>query len=169
MLSRKGVPRNVKFHSLAIVIDSHSVNVLTECWEWTKRLNNQGYGVTGRGSRINGTHGTMLASRLSWTAFYGDIPVGLNVLHHCDNPRCINPEHLFLGTIADNVQDMMQKGRHNTKRGSQIGTSVLTEEQVREIKSKLAHRNSGKLAREYSVSDSLIDSIRHGRSWKHVQ
>jgi hypothetical protein len=76
------------------------------CWPWTGKIATNGYGYLDN----------MLAHRASWLIHHGPIPEGLQVLHHCDNPRCVNPDHLWLGTQADNVADMMAKGRHWSQR-----------------------------------------------------
>lgn len=81
------------------------------CWLWTGAVNLCGYGTLRTGSRTDGTRRTAIASRVSYEVFYGEIPDGLHVLHRCDFPICINPEHLFLGTHTDNMRDMIQKGR----------------------------------------------------------
>jgi len=86
------------------------------CWIFTG-ANAKGYGVIGR---CDGTHEYVYAHRLSWELHHGPIPDGLCVLHHCDTPRCVNPEHLWLGTIADNNRDMSQKGRNWRSRNSGV-------------------------------------------------
>jgi hypothetical protein len=75
------------------------------CWEWRGAKSRFGYGrfIVGRNNR--------LAHRVAWAATRGEIPVGMNVCHRCDNPSCVNPDHLFLGTQRDNVRDMHEKGR----------------------------------------------------------
>ncbi len=80
-----------------------------ECWGWNASRNNKGYGVVGFPSKA----GKVYAHRVSWEIHYWPIPDGLFVLHRCDNPICCNPRHLFLGTSADNVRDMIEKGRDN--------------------------------------------------------
>lgn len=77
-----------------------------KCWEWTASLNSKGYG------RMNMQGRTGLSHRLSWLIHFSEIPDGLDVLHHCDNPKCVNPNHLFLGTHSDNMRDMVKKGRN---------------------------------------------------------
>lgn len=85
------------------------------CWLWTGAPVARGYGRIGFGK--TGKGGTvMYAHRFSWELHNGPILDGLNVLHHCDNPPCVNPSHLFLGTQGDNVTDMVQKGRHKNSR-----------------------------------------------------
>jgi hypothetical protein len=166
--SRMGVPRSHITPNLQKILVHHLVDVFSGCWVWNGHINNHGYGVVGFGSRA--THrGTMLAHRMSYEVFIGPIPRDLNVLHSCDNPSCINPEHLFAGTHLDNHRDMVSKGRQVILRGEDVGTSKLTASQVREIKSRLGYRNSGALAREFGVSDSLIDNVRYGKSWRHVK
>ena len=82
------------------------------CWIWTGNVNAKGYGYLSRGSRHEGH---IQAHVASWVIRHGD-PGGLCVLHRCDNPPCVNPDHLFLGSLADNNQDMAQKGRHWNQR-----------------------------------------------------
>jgi len=80
------------------------------CWEWQASLNSDGYGNIGIEQMTDRAH------RLSWRLHYGPIPDGLSVLHKCDNPPCVRPDHLFLGTQADNVHDMQAKGRDRKSR-----------------------------------------------------
>ena len=83
----------------------YAVDEATGCWNWTRSLSNKGYGYFRR-------DGHELAHRWSYGTFVGPIPPKMFVLHHCDNPRCVNPDHLFLGTNHDNILDMVAKGRH---------------------------------------------------------
>lgn len=81
------------------------------CFIWLGATNPDGYGNVRVGSRTDGTRRQLKAHRAAWSAFVGEIPDGVHVLHRCDNPACINPEHLFLGTHTDNMRDMVAKGR----------------------------------------------------------
>lgn len=84
------------------------IDAADKCWEWKAYKNLRGYGQTKIGGR-NGKH--MLSHRLSWLVHFGEIPDGLHVCHTCDNPPCVNPAHLFLGTNLDNIKDRMKKNR----------------------------------------------------------
>jgi hypothetical protein len=113
---------------------------------------------------------------MAWEAVNGRVPDGLWVLHHCDNPPCVNPAHLYVGTHADNMRDMRERRRHwyhadpaNIIRGERSGAAKLTEAQVRELRRLHdAGRSYGSLAREYGVSRQAVSSAITGRSWTHV-
>jgi hypothetical protein len=140
------------------------------CWLWTgKGRQHFGYGVINSGGK-NGK--IERAHRVSWAIHKGPIPDNLCVCHHCDNPLCVNPDHLFLGTRTDNNRDMNRKGRYDrTKRpkGERHGMSKLTPEKVRAI---IAEREGGKLLREiasrYGISPQQVHRISKKKSWKHL-
>ena len=107
--------------------------------------------------------GYMKTHRASWLVHRGPIPEGLCILHRCDNRRCVNPEHLWLGTKTDNMADMVAKGRN-------ARSSKLSVDDVRKIKALLAEGNScGTIARQFNVSESHVSAIKHGRCYAHVQ
>lgn len=111
---------------------------------------------------------TVRTHRVAWRLFKGLIPLGLCVLHKCDVPRCVNPDHLFLGTKDDNAKDKIKKGRaNNGPRGAQHWKARLNLIQVREILSR--KESSIYLAPEYGVSSSAIRRIRQGRSWARAR
>ena len=130
------------------------------CWLW-KGSTCRGYG------RISVENRIMRAHRASWELAFGKIPDGLYVLHHCDNNTCVRPDHLFLGTQKDNIQDCVQKGRLNTAIGEKRGSTRLTVEQVLLIRQKLKLGiRARELANEYGVNRSTIYHIKQGRNWK---
>jgi hypothetical protein len=136
------------------------------CWEWTGRKGGKlAYGRLKR----NGIE--YQAHRYSWEITNGPIPEGLFVCHHCDNPPCVRPDHLFLGTQADNLADRDAKGRAVYWRGEKNAATKLTEEDIREIRrlSQIHIETSqAALSRRFEVSPSLISQIVSGKAWGYV-
>jgi hypothetical protein len=135
-----------------------NVRIGPDCWEWAGSRLSGGYG----GIRVGGK--TTRALRLSWEIHNGPIPDGLFVLHHCDNPPCVKPEHLFLGDDRTNAIDRNQKGRQWITHGTRNGQARLTESQVGEIRGSTDSERV--LASRYGVHHSTIHRIRSGRSWR---
>jgi hypothetical protein len=137
---------------------------LGKCWEWTAGCGTLGYGHHKYKTK------TIRAHRFSWCLFYGEIPDGLNVLHKCDNRKCVNPDHLFLGTIKDNVDDMIAKGRKLVKEGEKSHLAILTSVQVIEIRRRFSETgvSQSALGRQYGVSNSTIHDIVRRKKWKHI-
>lgn len=131
----------------------------TGCWNWTARRDPKGYGEIGGGPGRN----KLRAYRVAYELYVGTIPPGLFVCHACDNPSCVNPAHLWLGTNADNIRDAAKKGR--MPRGGQ--RSMLTEAQVREIRDR-HDIPAREFAARFGVSYHAVRSARERRTWKHI-
>lgn len=146
----------------------NKVNRRQKCWLWTAGKNRNGYGRF----RFNGE--ARLAHRLAWQNINGEIPDGMCVCHKCDTPACVNPDHMFIGTRADNVADMIAKGRQSighdhslTVRGTANGCAKITEDEV------LAIRNDGgyqrDIARRFGISQAQVWNIINRKQWAHVK
>jgi hypothetical protein len=150
-------------HSDAALIARHSKVNDAGCWIWTRSVNNWGYGRIGKGRAERAAH------RLSYHIFRGPIPEGMMVLHRCDVSRCVNPGHLFLGTNADNMRDMAEKGRVGGaagKRGESNAQAKLSLNDVQKIRSTpIMYGSISALAREYGVSRRAIRFVVEGSTW----
>lgn len=135
-----------------------------KCWLWTGATHEFGYGLLGKPGRS----GNLRAHRVSWELHFGKIPKGRFVLHHCDNPGCVRPNHLFLGTHADNMRDMKQKGRAG-QRGEKHTRTKLTAQDVRTIRRRIAAGEMQRtLAAEYGISETTVSGIKHRGVWSHI-
>ena len=131
---------------------------MTGCWLWIGSCNPAGYGWFGIERK------TFLAHRASWLIFRSPIPPGMQVLHKCDNPPCVNPDHLFLGKDAENNQDKVNKGRQ--KIGTKDPNAKLTESDIIDI--RIDNRPQSMIAKDYGVHQAIISRIKSGKTWKHV-
>lgn len=137
-----------------------------ECWEWTGYVRHRaGYGA------LQHENKRRPATHISWFLHHGEWPadLGLWVLHHCDNPSCVNPAHLFLGTAADNNRDAQMKGRARVRKGEGHYRARLTAREVQRIR-LLARQgvSNGELAEQFRVSSGAISHVVTRRSWKHI-
>jgi hypothetical protein len=140
------------------------------CWYWIAHRDSGGYGNFRMNGRLEKAH------RASWMIHSGEISKGIEVCHKCDNPPCVNPEHLFLGTPKENMQDCIAKKRFMSPariaaqtRGSDRYNAKLNEDQVREVHAMFARGISkAKIARHFGVSYSCTNNILLGISWKHL-
>lgn len=140
--------------------DKGAVN---ECWIWKFGKDSDGYGNFWRLS----VGDSVRAHRFSYESYVGPIPPGLVICHTCDNPSCVNPNHLFPGTSLENTVDAKLKGR--MCKGSRCHSALLTEETALEAKSYLSQGCRGAdIAAFLGVSKSTIYKLKNGKSWKHV-
>lgn len=134
------------------------------CWEWQGATDRKGYGLMWAGAELRKNAACMSAHRLAWMFRHGPITSEQHVLHKCDNPRCVNPDHLFLGTQAANNADMRAKNRH--QHGARHYRATLTEEQARAIKCSAEPIRVA--AERYGVSYEVARRIRNGTRWSHI-
>ena len=148
---RKTIPE--RFHS--------NYEIITEsgCWIWTAALGGMGYGALQIGVKKQ-----VKAHRLSWELHNGKIPDGLFVCHKCDTPSCVNPNHLFLGTVADNSRDMREKNRGCI--GERNGNVKITERDA--ISALSDNRNAVEIAKDLGVNPATIRRIKSGANWSHL-
>lgn len=149
------------------------------CWLWDLALDRKGYGICNIPSGM-GRKGAHKAHRVAYDAYRGNAGM-MHVLHKCDVPACVNPDHLWLGTNEDNVADMVAKRRNvggpahvarmrtSAARGSANGQAKLTEDQVREIRASQGEMSRTELANRFRVSRRTIWHILSGRLWRHVE
>ncbi len=131
------------------------------CWEWIGTVSGAGYG------QIKDNYRTRNAHRVSYELHRGQVPAELQVCHTCDNRRCVNPAHLFLGTGADNAQDKIRKGRANLPGGSAHWNSKLSPHAVHDIRT--SSLMGSELAIKHGVARSTVSRIRNGLGWRSVE
>lgn len=144
------------------------VHKTESCWIWTASVDHKGYGQC---KGPTNTPKTWRAHRVAWYLKYGSIDPNLQLCHDCpggENILCVNPDHMFLGSNYDNVQDMVKKGRNS--RGEKHPWAKLTEKQVLEIKTKVAQGlTQESIARDYNICRQTISDIHRGVRWKHLK
>jgi hypothetical protein len=137
-----------------------------ECWIWKGTKFRTGYGMFRFEGKVGSSH------RASWKLSHGDIMEGMCVLHTCDNKLCVNPQHLWLGSQQDNIDDMWRKGRWKTGgrsnciKGMMHYKAKITDQQVKEIRVDL--RVQRLIAKTYGISRSLVSHIKTKRTWAHI-
>lgn len=174
-------------HECRFMENATAQNGVDGCWEWPKSINPQ----TGYGSfmvRIDGKSVLKTAHRMSFTVFRHEIPDGMDVCHTCDNRKCFNPAHLFLGTALDNMRDMLRKGRggqanpradgwvhpsiakpERLTRGAKHYAAKISDATALEIKDLLLQDcKMAEVARRLGVSYRTVTGINYGRSWAHI-
>jgi hypothetical protein len=136
------------------------------CWPWTGNVGNHGYGQVTPPMAPQQS----LAHREAWKRANGPIPAGLFVCHKCDNPPCVNPRHLFVGTPADNMDDKVRKGRARglSRRGMAGPLAKLTNDQVRAIRAMRSTATLTQIAQRYGVAFSTISRICRRETWSHI-
>lgn len=154
-MPRKPIPLLDRFNTKYIIQDNG-------CWIWTGHCVKGGYGVICIAVNTN-----QYAHRVSYELFIGTVPLELKVLHTCDNPACVNPSHLFIGSQQDNMTDKTIKQRQD--KGTGRWNNVLTEEQVHTIRNTIPSKGyQTKLAKQYNVYPGTICDIIHRKTWKHL-
>ncbi len=138
--------------------------IKNNCWIWCGAFNpKNGYGLLRDGEKTKLTH------RLSYEIFKGKIEKGKYICHSCDNKLCINPDHLWIGSQSENIQDALNKKRWNPPRGESNGKSLLSEENVIEIR-KLLEQNmkQNQIAEKFNIDQSTVSDIKRKKRWKHL-
>lgn len=133
---------------------------VTGCHVWNGSISTQGYGRFAWAGKARQAH------RMAWIFYNGEIPDGLCILHRCDNRRCVNPDHLFLGTYLDNVRDMLAKGRHVHFVGEATPSAKLTREAVAEIRA--SREPHVIVAAAYGVTPETVSHVRRHLTWRYV-
>jgi len=174
-------PHKIPHISLLTIIDEHFDKIKSlisnvkitdsDCWEYQNAFD--GGGKFHSYGRINISHYgrkiRLRAHRVSYAFFNGTDPKEYFVCHKCDNPKCINPDHLFLGTMSDNMRDMVNKGRHASQSGERNHAAKLQENDIRKIIARIqAGETNKQIAAQLPVTHSLVSLIRRGKAWAQV-
>ena len=156
------VSKYVKGHQHRVPFDS-LLDVETGCWEWQRSKFASGYGIVVKDGKFLGAH------RVYYELEYGTIPAGMDVCHSCDNPSCVNPHHLFLGTARDNMQDAARKRRTARNCGEKHGCHKITKEEALNIILLSASRVSQRsISRKCGISQTQVNRIVNKKSWSYA-
>ena len=136
------------------------IQLTDSCWIWTGYKSPDGYGR----SWFKGQ--ARMVTRVLWELLHGNIPFGMHVLHKCDNPPCVNPDHLFLGTLQDNATDRDNKHRHRALKGSEHPRHKLSESDILNI--QILDIPSKNIAKLYGLHRSSVWRIKNNQAWKHL-
>lgn len=139
--------------------DCYAVGPHAECWKWTGPTRKDGRAM------FTADSGMTTAARFAWEFYIAPIPEGLHVLHHCDNPACVNPSHLFTGTRSDNMRDMVAKDRYTKikPRGEDHGNTKLTDRDFEEIRQLRGYLSTLEISKAYGISRGYVSHIQLGR------
>lgn len=144
----------------ALIAERSTPEPNSGCWLWDEHWNPAGYGMMWTNGRL------VLAHRLSWELHNGPIPGGMCILHRCDTPACVNPDHLRLGTRAENRADCVTKGRQRAGRGERNRGAKVTAETVQAIRAALdLCESQASIGRRFGLTQASISRIRHGVTW----
>ncbi len=155
----------MRYKSLRDYLDLNCIKYdANKCWEWKRSHSYAGYGKAWWDGKKHYAH------RLVYKHYFGEFEDNLLVCHKCDNPSCVNPQHLFLGTHLDNNRDRQSKGRQANTQGESNPFAKLREIEVIDILTRLKRREKGRhIAGIYNVSEYTISKIKHGVNWAHLQ
>jgi predicted XRE-type DNA-binding protein len=142
----------------------------SDCWEWRGARHPSGYGFLYAGSLYQGNKRFVRAHRLSWEIHNGaSVPKGLCVLHHCDNPPCVNPAHLYVGDRADNARDRAERNRGKQQHGETNDNAKLTEAQVREIDELVkGGATQMEVAARFGIKQPQVSRIIRRETWREI-
>jgi len=156
-------PKEKYKHKNDIILLNINKDIKTKCWNWTLQIDRDGYGRVKYKGKKHGAH------RISYLTFKGELIKGMCICHHCDNPSCVNPDHLYQGTFADNNRDRARRGRSNQV-GEANNGAKLTNKKVIEIrkKYKTGEYTQQGLADYYGVTQHAIWDIVHFNTWEKV-
>lgn len=145
------------------LIEKYGIDTSGDCWLWTRSLDGSGYGNLSVNGRMWRAH------RFFYYEAFGIDPTGCVVMHKCDEPKCVNPRHLILGTQRDNIRDRHEKGRSGACRGDSAPWSILTSERVADLRERFeSGENRQALATEFGVSKTQIYRVIKRESWRHI-